>query len=303
MSREHPVAVCVVSGASGLVGREVAAHLVRAGWHVRAWRNSATPATSSNIEWHQVRLGDTPVADMERLFAGADAFIHCAWDLNVSSWDDIKRVNTNGSIAWFEAAARAGVGKLVFVSSVSAYDGCRSMYGKSKLLVEAAVAKLGGVNVRPGIVHGDPTAGVYGRLWQSSSASVIPLIDGGHQRMLTVHREDLAVAIAHILESYPHWKGRTLVVGHAELITLRELLERMLEARGRNAHFLTVPSRPVFLLLRMFERAGARLSFRSDSLLTLMGEEPRVDRGVLNELKVPFRSLNDSLSVAHEARV
>jgi len=79
------------------------------------------------------------------------------------------------------------------------------------------------------------------------------------------------------------------------LITLRAMLERMLEARGRSARFVTVPSRPVLLALRFFERAGARLSFRSDSLVTLMGEEPRVDRGVLQELEVPFRSLDDAL--------
>ena len=51
----------------------------------------------------------------------------------------------------------------------------------------------------------------------------------------------------------------------------------------------------MLLALRFFERAGARLSFRSDSLVTLRGEEPRVDRGVLQELEVPFRSLDDAL--------
>lgn len=289
------MAVCVVSGASGLVGRDVVARLARAGHEVRAWRSASSSAASPNDQYRQVRLGETPVADVERLFAGADAFIHCAWDLQVATWADIERVNVNGSIAWFEAAARAGVNKLVFVSSVSAYTGCRSMYGRSKLLVEAAVTRLGGVNVRPGIVHGDPTAGVYGRLWQSTSASFIPLIDGGHQHMLTVHREDLALALNRILDDYPNWKGRTIVIGHPELITLRGMLERMLKARGRNARFVTVPSQAVLLALRSFERAGARLSFRSDSLVTLMGEEPRVDRGVLQELEIPFRSLDDAL--------
>jgi len=289
------VAVCVVTGASGLVGREIAAQLARAGHEVRAWRNSAASSPSSNLEYSQVRLGGTPIAEVERLLAGADAFIHCAWDLEVATWGDIERVNVNGSIAWFEAAARAGVKKLVFVSSVSAYAGCRSLYGGSKLRVEAAVSGLGGVNVRPGIVHGDPNAGVYGRLWQSTSASVIPLIDGGHQRMLTVHREDLALAISHIIDDYAAWKGRTIVVGHPDLITLRGILERMLRARRHSARFITVPSAPVLIALRMAERAGARLSFRSDSLITLMGEEPRVDRAVLQELKVPFRSLDDAL--------
>ncbi len=232
---------------------------------------------------------------VEPLFAGVDVFVHCAWDLQVSSWEDIERVNAQSSIAWFEAAARAGVKKLVFVSWVSAYAGCRSMYGRSKLMVEEAVTRLGGVNVRPGIVHGDPTAGVYGRLWQSTSAAFIPLIDGGHQGMLTVHREDLAFAIHRILDDYTQWKGRTIVIGHPELITLRGILERMLEKRGRSARFVTVPSKPVLFALRSIERAGLRLQFKSDSLVTLMGEEPRVDRGVLEELKVPFRSLDDAL--------
>jgi len=289
------VAVCVVSGASGLVGRDVVARLVSAGHEVRAWRNSASSAVSPHDQYRQVRLGATPIAVVEPLFAGADAFIHCAWDLRVATWTDIERVNVQGSIAWFEAAARAGVKKLILVSSVSAYTGCRSLYGRSKLAVEEAVTRLGGVNVRPGIVHGDPTAGVYGRLWQSTSASFIPLIDGGHQHMLTVHREDLALALNRILDDYTNWKGRTVVIGHPELITLRGMLERMLQARGRKALFVTVPSQPVMFALRFAERAGARLSFRSDSLVTLVGEEPRVDRGVLQELEIPFRSLDDAL--------
>ena len=277
------------------MGRDVVAELVRAGHDVRAWRNSAASASTPNSPYQQARLGETPIADVERLFSGADVFIHCAWDLQVATWRDIERVNVNGSIAWLEAAARAGVKKLVFVSSVSAYTGCRSMYGRSKLLVEAAVTHLGGVNVRPGIVHGDPTAGVYGRLWQSTSASFIPLIDGGHQHMLTVHREDLALAIHRILDNYTQWKGRTVVLGNPELITLRAMLERMLAARQRTARFVSVPSQPVLLGLRCAERAGLRLQFRSDSLLTLMGEEPRVDRGALAELNVSFRSLDDAL--------
>ncbi|HKW14766.1 MAG TPA: hypothetical protein VJS69_09805, partial [Candidatus Krumholzibacteria bacterium] len=117
----------------------------------------------------------------------------------------------------------------------------------------------------------------------------------GHQHMLTVHREDLALAIHRILDNYTQWKGRTVVLGNPELITLRAMLERMLAARQRTARFVSVPSQPVLLGLRCAERAGLRLQFRSDSLLTLMGEEPRVDRGALAELNVSFRSLDDAL--------
>ncbi len=292
------MAVCVVSGASGLVGTSILEQLFSSRHQLHAWQTNARYILYSRKEkWHSAGLGETPIEEIERLLKGADVFIHCAWDLKVATWRDIERVNVNGSIAWFEAAARCGVNKLIFVSSVSAYPGCRSMYGRSKLLVEAAVTRLGGVNVRPGIVHGDTSAGVYGRLWKSTSASFIPLIDGGHQRMLTVHREDLALAIDRIVDDYDQWKGRTIAVGHPELVTLRGMLERMLAARGRRGHFVTVPSLPVMFALRCAERAGVRLQFRSDSLVTLIGEEPRVDRDVLQELKISFRSLDDALKL------
>ena len=45
-------------------------------------------------------------------------------------------------MALLDAARAAGVGRVLFVSSISAYDGCRSAYGRGKLRVETAVAAL-----------------------------------------------------------------------------------------------------------------------------------------------------------------
>jgi uncharacterized protein YbjT (DUF2867 family) len=45
------VAVCVVRGASALVGRDVVARLARAGHEVRAWRNSS--ASAASIAWFE----------------------------------------------------------------------------------------------------------------------------------------------------------------------------------------------------------------------------------------------------------
>ncbi len=74
-------------------------------------------------------------------FQGADALIHCAWDMRATGWDEIHKTNVLGSIRLFEAAANEGVGKLTFISSISAFEGCQSMYGQAKLEVEEAVFK------------------------------------------------------------------------------------------------------------------------------------------------------------------
>jgi len=284
---------CVVTGSSGLVGRELVDVLAGSGRHVIGWQRSppsaAPPHAVKAVEYRSAQLGITANADLDRALDGADAFIHCAWDLKASSWAEIERINVRGSIGWFERAAAAGVKKLILVSSASAYPGCRSMYGRSKLLVEDAVTRLGGISVRPGIVHGDPSAGVYGRLWHSTNASVVPLIDGGHQKMLTIHRRDLALAIERLLVDYERWKGRVLALGNPQLVTMRGLLESIARSRGRSLRFVSVPGGAVMLALRSAEAIGLKLSFRSDSLVTLRGPEPVVDTRALEELGVTMR--------------
>ncbi len=290
---------CIVTGASGLVGRELTDMLIAKGRLVQAWQRSVPPVSRRDgVEFHAFALGGEITSEMERALADASVFIHCAWDLEVATWADIERINVRGSIDWFRAAARAGVKKLIFVSSVSAYPGCQSMYGRSKLLVEEVVTGLGGVNIRPGIVHGDPSAGVYGRLWHSTNAPLVPLIDGGDQKLLTIHKNDLAEAVDRVIADYDGWAGRVVVLGHPQLVTMRELLQHIAHFRGRNIRFVRAPGAAVMLALRSAEALGLRLKFRSDSLVTLRGPDPIVDEKALARLDVPFRSLYETLPIS-----
>ncbi len=293
--RESSMETCIVTGSSGLIGRELVAVLLERGYRVRAWQRSDLPGRREHLERASFALGTTSPADLERAMEGSDAIVHCAWDFEPVSWADIERVNVRGSIDLFEAAARAGVRKLIFLSSVSAYSGCASRYGRSKLAVEDAVQKLGGISVRSGMVHGDFGAGAFGRLWKSAAARWVPLVDGGRQKLLLIHRRDLAIAIETMLSHFDDWRGRTVVLAHPEPVTLRALVERAASEQGREAHFVSVPGRVLYSGLRMVEALGLRFSFRSDSLLTLLGPDPVVTREDLERLGVPLRSLDEAL--------
>jgi ferritin-like metal-binding protein YciE/nucleoside-diphosphate-sugar epimerase len=62
-------------------------------------------------------------ADLESIFRGADAVIHLAWAIQPSRDEvTLERINVEGSRRVFEAAAAAGVPKLVHASSVGAYS-------------------------------------------------------------------------------------------------------------------------------------------------------------------------------------
>ncbi len=62
--------------------------------------------------------------DLRALFEGADAVIHLAWLIQPShDLETLRSVNVDGSRRVFRSAAEAGVGALVYASSIGAYSG------------------------------------------------------------------------------------------------------------------------------------------------------------------------------------
>ena len=112
----------VVTGATGNVGTSVVRALgeeaeVEQIVGIARRRPAWTPAKTSWVE------ADVVDSDLVPLFAGADAVIHLAWAIQPSHDERLlERVNVDGSRRVFEAAVKAGVGKLVHASSVGAYS-------------------------------------------------------------------------------------------------------------------------------------------------------------------------------------
>lgn len=77
-------------------------------------------ADLGKVQW---RRTDIAVDDLQPLFAGADAVVHLAWAIQPSrNLAETEHINVGGSRRVFEAAARVGVSKVVYASSVGAYS-------------------------------------------------------------------------------------------------------------------------------------------------------------------------------------
>lgn len=112
----------VVTGATGNVGTSVVAALGgddRVDEIVGLARR-APDWTPPRTRWVQADVG---VDGLGPVFAGADVVIHLAWLIQPSRDDAaLERANVGGSRRVFEAAAEAGVGRLVHASSVGVYS-------------------------------------------------------------------------------------------------------------------------------------------------------------------------------------
>jgi len=281
----HPSRTVAVTGAGGFLGSRVARAFGESGWAVRRL-SSAGPAPDT-VPFH---LGE-PLD--ESSLVGAHALVHCAYDFSPIRWEEVARVNVAGSSLLFSAASRAGVTTIVEISSISAFNGTRSRYGRAKLATEHQALAHGGVVVRPGLIWDDAGAepgGMFGSLAATvGNDSVVPLVGGGSQLQHLVHVDDLTAMVVGLADGSIRPPREPITAASPRPQTMRDLLAGMAATQGRRPRFVPVPWRAVWLGLRACEAVHLPTGYRSDSVVSLVKQDRSPDFGVAERLGVRFR--------------
>jgi len=233
-------------------------------------------------------LEDEPAA--LALADGADVVFHVAGRVAARSEAEFLRANRDGAARVARAAARAGVGRLVLVSSLSvtgpshageAVDeasgpGPVTAYGRSKRAGEEAV-RASGVPftvVRPPAVYG-PRDRAFLPLFRAASGGVVALLGDGGQEITLVHASDLARALVAAATSRAALGG-TYHAAHPDPVTQRALAEAVGRAVGRPVRCLRLPAPLVRGVLSV---AGG--------VARALGRAPLLDGDKANELLAP----------------
>src|SRR5215472_11142395 len=123
-SRAHPVGLTVaVTGPTGEIGRAFVSALERSRAVGRVIGMARRPFDPAARGWKKVAYRRGDVLDqraVRSLLKGADVLVHLAFII-MGSPSESRTVNLDGSRNVFEAAASAGVKRLVYASSVAAY--------------------------------------------------------------------------------------------------------------------------------------------------------------------------------------
>ncbi len=216
----------VVTGATGNVGTSVLAALGRepAVTEIVGLARRVPRLGLPKVRWAQADVTTDP---LRPIFEGADAVIHLAWAIQPSHDEAaMERVNVEGSARVFGAAAEAGVGALVYASSVGAYspgpkdaavdeawatEGIEtSAYSRHKVRVErlldefAAESRMRIVRLRPGLIFKREAASEIRRFFLGPllpsmlvRPRLIPFVpDVERLRFQAVHADDIGDAYA-----------------------------------------------------------------------------------------------------------
>ncbi|MDP6540216.1 MAG: NAD-dependent epimerase/dehydratase family protein [Planctomycetota bacterium] len=254
----------VVLGGTGFIGKRVVARLLDAGRPVTCLvrRTHSLPETIAEAARDgRLRLVRGSLEDSEGLadeLTGAAAVVHLATG-GGETWEEVSRSMVEGTRRVGEACAAAGVGRLLYVSSIaSLYTGLdltgelddstatdprpdgRSLYSRGKIAAEEAVLDLSREHdlsvciLRPGVVVGAGTPLQHSGLglWVRDS-HCIGWGRGDHPLPL-VWVEDTAEAITRAaLHEGTELDGRALNLCAKVPLTAAEVVEELARSSGR----------------------------------------------------------------------
>lgn len=229
------------------------------------------------------------------IFKNADVLVHCAYDPTPITWKKIEEINVQGAIRLFQAAVDGGIKQIIYISSMSAFDNCKSLYGQAKLAIEKELTKLGegGIIIRPGLIFGGHLGGFLSAVKSfATRLPLIPLIGSGDQMLHFSNIEDLCELIFK-LTSNPNLAPCMPIMAACEKgKPFKEIVKLLAHQENKSPLLIPMPWQIAWLGLKALEWSGIRIGFRSDSIVGLVHYNPYPDFNTLKGIGLSFRNFD-----------
>lgn len=297
----------LVTGATGFVGRSLCRHLLTVGYSIKGTIldsedpsvliRGVTPVTvhplGSDTSWQDALEGIDTVVHLA-------ARVHMMDDPSTDPLAEFRRVNVDGTKRLAADAAKRGVKRLVFISSIKvngeetgrpytadSLPSPADPYGISKWEAEQALRQieietgLEVVVIRPTLVYGPGVKANFLNMMSIIRRGIpLPLASVNNRRSL-IYIGNLVDALT-VCASHPRAAGQTFLVSDGEDVSTPELIRRTATALGVPARLLPLPT----VLIRLM----GTLSGKSRAVNRLTGSLTVDSSRIRNELgwKPPF---------------
>ncbi|MGR8952998.1 MAG: UDP-glucose 4-epimerase family protein, partial [Gammaproteobacteria bacterium] len=267
--------IVMVTGATGFIGSALCSKLTNSGFNlVKAVR---TGCASDGV----VVVGDIDGnTDWSDALQGVDTVIHCAARVHImradreNSLQAFRRVNTEGSLNLGRQAAKAGVRRFIYLSSIKVNGEETSAgqrftteqapapidpYGISKREAEDAlreIARSSGMEVviiRPPLVYGPGVKGNFQTMMQWL-AKGIPLPFASIKNKRSLVALDNLIDLIMICIHHPAAVNQTFLVSDDEDLSTPELLKKAAFALGKTVWLMPFPIWMLYLVASMLGR-------------------------------------------------
>jgi uncharacterized protein YbjT (DUF2867 family) len=273
-----------VFGGSGFLGRHVVRALAKREYRIRV--GVRRPELAGHLQplgkvgqIHAVQANLRYPASVEAAMRDSHVAINLVGILAEGGAQRFDAVQAQGAGAVARAASAIGA-RMVHISAIGADENSPSRYARSKAAGEKAVLSTipSATIFRPSLVFGpeDQFTNRFAALARMSPG--VPLI-GGDTRMQPVYVGDVATAIADAVDGKTN-AGSVYELGGPEVLTMREIIEIILETIERKRMLLPVPFGLAKLQALLLQFAPGPLKLTPDQVALL-----RIDNVVSDAAK------------------
>ncbi|MDP4536913.1 NAD-dependent epimerase/dehydratase family protein [Alkalimonas collagenimarina] len=261
----------LLTGASGFIGHHVLAGLLSRHYAVIA------PVRSGSVLARHDDLTEVKISELQDINSsslpldGCEAVIHLAGKAHVTGieLDEFQRVNTDATVHLANEAAKSGVKRFIFISSIGVNGISNTTpfkaddrpapeepYAVSKLAAEMAlkeIARQTGMEVviiRPPLVYGPDAPGNFGKLLKLAKKN-LPLPLGAIDNKRSLVALDNLVDLICLCITHPNAANQTFLVSDGQDVSTTELLKCMIRAHGKTPHLVPVPTSWLRLAARL----------------------------------------------------
>jgi NADH dehydrogenase len=235
-----------VFGGSGFLGRNVVRALAKRDYRIRV--AVRRPELAGHLQplgkvgqIHAVQTNLRYPASVEAAMRDSHVAINLVGILTEGGGQTFDAVQSKGAATVAQAASRAGA-RMVHISALGADENSPSSYARAKAAGEKGVlaAVPSATIMRPSVVFGpeDQFSNRFAALARMSPA--LPLIGGGLTKMQPVYVGDVATAIAAAVDGNAK-SGATYELGGPEVLTMREIMELILDITDRQRMLVSLP--------------------------------------------------------------
>lgn len=310
-----------ITGATGFIGRQMVERMLEApSCRVTAFYNRSLPnrAEDARVQW---KTTSDILAQEATALKNVDAVVHLAarahiLDRSRNDLELFREINAEFPLQVAQAAARQGVRRLVFASTIgvlgtrtddapfSASDppAPQEPYAMAKHEAELrlreyeSVSGLEVVIVRPPLVYGPGAPGNFQRLLRAISQNIPLPLAGIRNRRSFVGVRNLTDLLC-LCTMHPSAAGKTFLAGDGEAISTPDLVRTLAAGLNRKPRLFSLPSAVLRTCLqltgsaRIFDQLAASLEVDiTETCRQLSWQPAQPMRSGLGEMAEAFRN-------------
>ena len=203
------------------------------------------------------------------ILKNVNILIHCAFNFDCKNYSEHLKINFEGSKKIFELAKLFNI-KIIYISSISAFEKSVALYGKIKFAIEGLAKQYQATILRPGIIYGISSQSIFGVIEKVILRfPIIPLIGFGNQKLYTCKIDNLCLLIEHLSKLN---NNRSIIITAAskKWILFKHMIKIIANKNKKKIILLPFPSALIYLILYLNSLFRIIKRLKSDNLTSIL---------------------------------